>query len=453
MIKRIRTRLGVEKIGDEGLTLIEVIVALMIFAILAVGVAYSLASVLTLNRDARSRVVAANIAAEIIDNARSIENVFTVVDDSTKTRQISGVTYRIRLETGWVTSADSNAQCGAAAATGAGALEYKRINVEVTWDGMRAGTTPIRSDTIIAPNSRINDPTLGTIVVFAENSLGKGSAGITVNTQPSSNPAGATAVAQQGLATDTDGCSYVLKVVPGNYDVTLTRSGYIDRDQNRGSTTGNVTVVAGGTALAKLSFDSEAIVSSTFPASAMVPTNLQTTYSSTLITKVLTGNPAYLFPDKYQLIAGTFDATGCKSPDPAAWATRSDGAFASRMDSVSLISGTNGAVAVPMGSISVSNTALNGKYITAVIQASVSGGDPGCATPTSSTDTAFPKYSFGTATSNTVKIALPYGTYKLYYSTTQGGTNNSLTGTLLSALGVSIGSANQQVTVDPRVVP
>ena len=463
-MKAFRARLSVVSRSDSGLTLVEVIIALLIFGIVAVGVAYSLANSLTISRDARNRVAAANIASEFIDNARSIENVFTIVDQADVPRTVGGTKYHVRVETGWVTSTDTQAQCGAATSTGSGALEFKRIAVYVTWDGMRAGTVPIRSDTILAPNSRINDPTLGTIVISAENALGGGSAGITVNTQPSASPAGAVAVPNQGLNTDSDGCSYVLKVVPGNYDVTLTRSNYVDLAQTVTSTKLNVTVVAGGSALAKVAFDNGALITSRYPASPsatvnmLVPTNLQTTFSSTKSTTVLAGaNPARVFPDSYQLVAGTYDATNCKAPDPAAWATRGDGAFGERMDPVSVAAGASATVDLPMGRVLVTVGGLKDKYITAVLQPDVSNGNPGCTSAVDANDAPLTKYTFrqtpDSTPSNTAYIALPYGTYKLYYGSSSGSTSSNLTGTPLNAAGVPIGTpATQTVVIDPRIV-
>ena len=457
-MKALRARLGLDSESESGLTLIEVIVALMVMGIVAVGVAYSLANILTISNDARSRVVAANIASEYIDNARSVENVFTVIDQHSITRNVAGRDYYIRLETGWVNSTDANAQCGAANATGAGALEYKRVNVEVTWDGMRDGSRAIRSDTIIAPNSRINDPTLGTIVVSAENALGRGSSGITVTTTVGTPANGAAPISVQGLPTDSDGCSYVLKVVPGNYNVTLTRTNYIGLDQKLGSITASVTVVAGGSALAKVSFAESASVSARFPTGSIVPTNLQVTYSSTYSDTVLDNtNPTRVYPTGYQLIAGTYEATGCKSPDPAAWPLRTaDGAFGARMDPITLTSGTATTVDVPVGLVTatVPNSGTGStRYVTAVLQPTGAAGDPGCSSPRGADENPFTKYTFPAVSKGaTVKLALPYGTYKLYYGTTAGATTTNLLGSLLDVLGLPIGATNQTVTVDPRIV-
>ena len=468
MDKRARTNFCDDQ---SGLTLIEIIVAMMIFAIVAVGIAYTLTNVLTLTRDARSRVVAANIAAEMIDKARSFENVFQVIgagegdgngvdDIPDSTKVVDGTRYYIYLDAKWVNDEDSTSQCGAAAATGNTALKYKRINVTVTWDGMRPGTTLVRSDTVISPNTRINEPTLGSIVIAVGDELDSPQSGIASTTTPTVQSGNtAAAVTAQGLATDADGCSYVLKVVPGTYDVKLTKTGYVDVYQAANtSSTAVVSVVAGGTALARFTFDNGALITSTYPSGAMIPTNLQTTFSTTFADKVMSGaNPQRVFPfgAGYQLIAGTVNDNGaCKSPDPAAWPIRSDGAVATRPDPVTIAPGSAASVPVALGKVAVSAGGLGGKYITAVIQTAGANGDPGCATPKDSASAALTAYKFGTASTNSTVIALPFGTYKLYYGNSAGLLTNALAGSPYNADGTPSGAtATTTVTLDPRLVP
>ena len=53
--------------NEGGFTIAEVMVALMIFALMSIGVIYSVISMLQISRDARNRQVAANLAAQEID--------------------------------------------------------------------------------------------------------------------------------------------------------------------------------------------------------------------------------------------------------------------------------------------------------------------------------------------------------------------------------------------------
>ena len=49
---------------DAGLSLVEVIVAMMVFTIISIGVAYTITNSLVLTRDSRARAVATNLAAQ-----------------------------------------------------------------------------------------------------------------------------------------------------------------------------------------------------------------------------------------------------------------------------------------------------------------------------------------------------------------------------------------------------
>ncbi len=101
---------------------------------------------------------------------------------------------------------------------------------------MRDDDATVRTYTVIDPKNRINDPTKGTILVSVLGGSGAGSAGVTVTATPASPANGATALAKAPLPTDAQGCTYILKVTPGNYNVTVSRAGYVDVAQNATST-------------------------------------------------------------------------------------------------------------------------------------------------------------------------------------------------------------------------
>ncbi len=457
-MKAVRERLRLDANDDGGLTLIEVMVALLIFAIVAVGVAFSLTNVLVLTKDGRSRIVAANLAASMIDSSRSVENIFSVLDIPSATNDgksvINGVTYYVKRSTAWITSTDADSQCGAAGVTTGGSLEYKRVNVTVTWDGMRAGSTPVRSDTLIAPSDRINQVGLGTIVVSVKGANGLGSQGITVSATPSSvSGNNAAAITETILPTDAQGCSYILKVVPGTYDVKITKTNYIDSDQNLTTSTKTVVVTAGASVSAGFQFDQAATFTANY-GSALLPTNMKTTFVSTYGTVVSTTAAKQLhpFPSGYTVIAGKYVAPnavdqGCLSTDPSAWPTRSgDGAFGSRQNPAAA---DPGGTATSNGSVGFINvTGANNKYITAVQQSSANDtDDPGCAQGES--------YKFAKLTSNSVDLALPYGSWLIYQSTSSTSLGSVL-GSISPILGGILGSGgslkSNVVTLDPRVV-
>ena len=100
---RRRGRAGSHRVGSErGLTMIELVVAVSVFAILAGGLALTIDSGLNLARNNRNRSIAANLASQEMDKVR--QETFTslplgLVD---RTESVDGVDYTVRRESEWV---------------------------------------------------------------------------------------------------------------------------------------------------------------------------------------------------------------------------------------------------------------------------------------------------------------------------------------------------------------
>ncbi len=290
---------------DAGFTLIEVVVAMLVFAIIATGFLYVMTSGLVQTRDTRARVVAANLAAQEIDLVRSAGSVLDVTN-ATYTKTLNGDTFHVTVSWSWATSTGGSATCEAGAATGA--LTYKRVTVEVTWDNMPPGGRPVYSDTAFTPRSKLNDPERGTILVGVIDAAGVGVSGVTVSLPSSSGVAAVT--------TDSDGCAYLLKVPPAeSYTVTASKSGYIS-DQQVSAPTATVPVTAGTTSRASFSLDRAATFPLTYAnnvaGAKSLPDNLTTTFISTYgnfqATSTTTANPKSFtrFPlsSGYSIVAG-----------------------------------------------------------------------------------------------------------------------------------------------------
>ena len=213
--------------SESGLSLIEVIIAMMVFALIATGVGYTMIAALRLTQDSTARQQAANLASQEIDLTRSIDNLFNLVDKTT-TQTINGITYTIKRTARWVSDPNVDQRCG----VGGGILRYKRVNVSVAWTGMTSDLPTVRSDTLIDPGVRINDPDLGTVLISVSDSSGEPVAGASVNVSPGSPSNGANPLASQPPVTDSLGCTYALMVDPGNYNVTVSKSGYVDITQD-----------------------------------------------------------------------------------------------------------------------------------------------------------------------------------------------------------------------------
>jgi len=447
-------KLMMNRSSDEGMSIIEVLVALMIFTVIALGVGYSSISILRMTEDIRSRQVATNLATSELDLARAAEDPFTIVN-GTRTAVVSGTTFTVTRSTSWVETSGADVACG----TGTGTLQAKRVNVTVTWNGKLNTTQPVRSDTLISPDTRINDPSLGTIRVSVLNVTGTGSAGVTVTVTPTT---GGAVLTEQPAATNSDGCSFALKVTPGTYRVSIARTDSIDSVQVVNPSS-SVVVTAGGSVAAQFQYDYAGKFNLTYAsniagATPKLPDNLDTSYFSTYGTYVDSGRKSQIslhpVTSGYSGVAGKYIApsqsgAGCVSVDPAAWsaATVNNVNLAAGVRTEPVAAAPQGQIGmnIPMGVVSVKNNGI--AYLTAVsATAPASAADPGCATAMT--------YTFGQVLINgSVNVALPYGSWNLYSSSTQTGARTQITSSNLGIVGSLVGSilGGNVVTLDPRL--
>jgi len=402
---------------DAGLSLVEVIVAMMVFAVVSVGVAYSITNSLVLTRESRARAIATNLAAQDIDLLRSVEDVFTVTSKSWST-QVGGFTFHVARTAAWTDAATTSTACG----TGTGSLQYKSVRVAVTYDGMRTVAAPITSATVLAPNDRINDPAKGTIVVQVTGASGAGRAGVPV-TIGTATPANGAVKPASPPVTDATGCSYALRVEPGDYTVSIAAPGMVTPTQEPSASSSPVTVEAGRTASASFSYDTAVSLRAvpmlgTTPR-PLLPTSLDVTFRNVTrgdtVLPASAASPATLFPFSggYAVMAGRhIDPTSeanvtrsCLSVDPAAWTTpAADGAVGRELMPVGGLPGASETVDVPMGLVQLKGLRGNTALV-AVQQDGRANGDPGCVTGR--------QYTFEGVTDGKV-LALPYGTWKFY---------------------------------------
>ncbi len=430
-IRQLRARIARD---DAGLGLVEVIAAFTIFAIIAVGMAYSMATMTRLTSDSSHRETASNLAAAEIDRVQSQKDAFKVYGGTTTTT-IDGVAYTVDTSVGWVSANGGTASCG----TGGGTLQYKRVNVTVTWAGMYL-TNPVRADSALAPTSRINDPAYGTILVSVIDVDGIGAPGIAVTATKTSGGAG---ISGSIDPTDADGCTYVLKVPPGDYNLTISKTGYVDT-KHQSSTTSPIQVAAGNATSVPLQYDQAGTFTMKYAANSpkpvKLPTNLTVTYSGQLteLTETAAGTRAlFPWPKGYQAIAGMPSA--CAAVDPDNWAANATKQDAVRAGAVAVTPGASGNLPVPMGvvDVKVPGVGLLGNsdpYITAVAQNAPGDGNPGCAAATA---VGGYKLTFAQFTKNSTQtFALPYGTWILYAGTTAGSTTTPIAANITVVGGV-----------------
>lgn len=448
-IQRISERLGIDSAGDDaGLSITEVIVAIMVFTIVILGLAYSLATMTRLVADDKNREVAVGLAAQEIDEVRAVGDASKVVSDTDQTQTVGSTTYKISRETEWVNTDGSSGTCGGVG----GNLQYKRVSVEVTWANMLTLKNAVRSDTIIAPATRINDPSFGTIMVSVLGADGTGRSGVTVTATKTNlgGPVGAIP------ATDSDGCSYILKVTPGTYNVGVSKTGYIDNNQVA-SPVQSVTIAAGSSQTANFAYDAAAkytlkYASNFTLAGVTLPSGLTTNFITsagtyTPSTAPTQGSVINLYPvtEGYAAIAGKYVSTatttsGCLSVDPAAWVAGSVNGVAmadGARPPVGVAAGGSVILPIAMGVIKVTTGSSAATLTAKGVAAPAGTGDPGCAQPTT--------YTFSSVARNTtVYIAVPFGSWQVTGSSSLAAVVPATTGELT---GTGTGAT---VTLDPR---
>jgi prepilin-type N-terminal cleavage/methylation domain-containing protein len=448
-IHRMRERLGLQQQPDAGFTMAEVLVALMVFSVIAVGMAFALVTMTRLNSDTKSREVAAVVAAQAIDKVRATSDIFSVHDQSS-TQTVGNVPYTVTVSQNWIPTSGSTANCGG----GGGTLQYKAVQVSVTWANMLKIGTPVKATTDLAPSSKINDPNYGVLIVSVTNLAGVGQAGIGVSVLNTGTNTPASGVS----ATDVDGCTYVLKLAPGTYRVGASKAGYIDSNQST-SPTKDISVTAGSSQTANFVYDKQSsynvVWDSNYAGSATLPDSLNTNLLNSAGNFPITSTPSTInlfpYPDGYAAFAGTFTASGstssiCLSVDPNSWTT------SSTINGVTLAPGvrtvapsTGGTMNIPMGVIKLKLSSATAVVSVKAATPPANVGDPGCAQPTNYTFTFSPQK----AANSTVYLAVPFGSWQVY-----GGTTLSNLG-LVSNSNVSPATQGEvtgsTITLDPRL--
>jgi prepilin-type N-terminal cleavage/methylation domain-containing protein len=306
----LRTRF--EHADDDGFSLIEVIVGMSIFAIVAMAATSGFIAQIALDRANRGRVAAASIASAEIDEARATP-VETLVTLPQRDTVVGGRTYHVNREVTRVQLGSTAGACEGGADNGS-SLTVIRVTALVTWDGMGA-VKPVRSDTQITPKATATANTYNI--------------GVRLN-DATNNPVGSqfvslTGPSNQSVLTTSDGCAFFTGLPGGTYTATATRPDWVDSQGNANSQI-NVTVPSGSgvTTTVDLQFSPSAALELTmpgnngFPLPADVPVTISN--SSLLPTsRSIPGTGAVrTIPSLFPYAAG-YDTWlgGCADADPA----------------------------------------------------------------------------------------------------------------------------------------
>jgi len=166
---------------DRGFSLIEVVVAMVIFGIMVTAALGILVNTLSVTKDNAHRVAAANLATKQIESARS-QLAIDIPDGATsRTETVAGTDYTITQDASYAVSGSEESLCQ----NGGGQLAYKLVTVTVQWPDM-GSVKPVRSDTIKAVGIGAEglDEALGALAIGVIGATGDPVAGVVVSLAP-----------------------------------------------------------------------------------------------------------------------------------------------------------------------------------------------------------------------------------------------------------------------------
>jgi prepilin-type N-terminal cleavage/methylation domain-containing protein len=398
-------------VRQDGYSLIELLVAVTVFALVFAAVSIGIGRALEVNRGNRNRSAAAYLAARQLEEARA--KTFATVALGRTTCVYSAPTstcnvpspYTVVQDVAWASPGSTTTSCDVPSGAGAG-LAYKRVTVTVTWPDM-GGVAPVTSQTLLAPPSGTFDPTDGHILVQAFNRDALPLAGQTVSL------AGPETASQ---TTTTDGCAFFAYLDPGTYTATLSGTGYVDRQGNQPATQ---TVAVTASQISRLQFDYDRAatlsVGLVAPSGAVIPTgtygiamtvaNSNLTVGTKSYQQAATGSgttrtitPLFPYASGYQVWTGD-----CADADPAAHSGGSRGAVLASNPAAT----TSGSAALDAVDVTVRRTSVTGTLQSGATVSAIHAAGTGCTAGETLTTTTT------TNASGQLRLALPYGTWTI----------------------------------------
>ena len=426
---------------QDGYSVVELLVALTIFALVFAAVSIGIGRALEVNRGNRNRSTAAYLAARQIEEVRAETFSSVALGRTTCVYTTTSCNlpspYTVVQDVAWASPGSTTTSCDVPNSSGA-ALAYKRVTVTITWPDMN-GVAPVTSQTLLTPPGGTFDPNDGHILVQAFDRDALPLAGKTVSL---SGPATAS------QTTTSDGCAFFAYLDPGTYTATITASGYVDRQGNQPATL-SVGVTASQITRVQFDYDQAATLSvglvtpsgavATIPSGiAMTVANSNLTVGTKSFSEASTGSgstrtvtPLFPYASGYQVWAGD-----CADADPAFFAGGSRGAFLATNRGAT----TSGSAALDAIDVTVTSGGTTLKNTTVSVQA-IHGGTAtaGC------TGGETLSSSIKTDASGKLRIAVPYGTWSV--KVTSGSGFGTKTGTSAATLVSPVVATVPSVTV------
>ena len=151
-------------VGQDGYSMVELVVAVTMFALVFGAVSLGVGRVLEVNRGNRNRSAGAYLAARQLEEVRA-----KPFDQVTLGRTTCAYTtaacslpapYTVVQDVAWAAPGSTTTCCDVPSTSGS-ALAYKRVTVTVTWPDM-GGVAPVSSQTLLTRRPGPTTPTTAT---------------------------------------------------------------------------------------------------------------------------------------------------------------------------------------------------------------------------------------------------------------------------------------------------
>lgn len=201
---------------DAGFALVEVIVAALVVVAVSGGALAALQANDRAAAEERHRARAYGIAQEDQARMRSMRISDLSNLNETRTVDADGTPYEVSSAGEFVTDSTGTASC----TQGVASADYIRITSTVSWPSIGSRPPAILQSTVAPPNGSIST-THGALAVAVQDGQNQGVAGVGLSGSGAGSFSG---------TTGSNGCAIFGNLPAGNYTLTPTSSGLVDRD-------------------------------------------------------------------------------------------------------------------------------------------------------------------------------------------------------------------------------
>ena len=406
---RLRRAWGRSLADDQGVTLVEIMIAITILTLLTASVGAGLLAIQRSAFKSKERAAAANLATREMELVRNWfhssdtapADVMTAGDvtnadplpGQTGAAVVDGVPYTVKREVAWLVTGT-----GVSACDGGSVVTYPSISVhvQVTWPNM-GDVTPITTDSILTPTKDFHNSASAYYAIKVLDRDGQAYEGRTVQV---TGPGGT-----QTDTTGPDGCATFVLSSAGTYTASMTESasGFVSFT---GVTSQTATITTGSLVVRTMSYD----LGNTFTAVLAPPTGFSLPVTKPAIMFANSGiqpsgvsayasaasgtttvGPLWPFASGYSMWAGS-----CPGSDPAL--------LGGRPAAVTPTKGSTTVATIPLQGVAITTTLNNQAANVPVTATSLPAG--GCL----STDGTI---QLGTSAAGVLNVALPYGNWTL----------------------------------------